>query len=169
MPTLRERARRNPFIARQLFRLQVFLLRHNLAKRLGTIAMVLTTTGRTTGKKRSTPVGYLRDGNSVLAFTFPHHHWYRNLRRRPEADLVIQGVRIPVRAEFVDDDAGRIRVIETWQREQPGFFARRYKLRPEASASEINEAARNRVFVRFHPEGASASDPDRPRLTGKHS
>lgn len=104
MPTLRERARRNPFIAKRLFRLQVFLLRHNLAKRLGTIAMVLTTTGRTTGKKRSTPVGYLRDGDSVLAFTFPHHHWYKNLRRRPEASLVIQGVRIPARAEFVDDD-----------------------------------------------------------------
>lgn len=151
MPTLRERARRNPFIAKRLFRLQVFLLRHNLAKRLGTIAMVLTTTGRTTGKKRSTPVGYLRDGDSVLAFTFPHHHWYKNLRRRPEASLVIQGVRIPARAEFVDDDPGRVRAIEAYQRERPGFFARTYQLQPDATPGEINEAARNRVFVRFHP------------------
>lgn len=151
MTTLRQRARNNPFIAKQLFRLQVFLLRHNLAKRLGTIAMVITTTGRKTGRQRSTPIGYLRDGDSVLAFTYPHHHWYRNVRNKPEALLTIQGREIPARVELVDDEAGRRRVIEAYQRERPGSFARMYKLAPDASIDQILEAAKGRVFVRFWP------------------
>ncbi len=151
MTTLRQRARNNPFIAKQLFRLQVFLIRHNLAKRLGTIAMVITTTGRKTGRKRSTPIGYLRDGESILAFTYPHHHWYKNVRRKPEALLTIQGQKIPTRVELVDDAAGRRRVIEAYQRERPGSFARMYKLAPNASIEDILRAARDRVFVRFRP------------------
>ena len=83
MNKLRLMMRNNPFYAKQMFRLQVFLLRHNLAKRLSAIAMVITTTGRTTGKRRSTPIGYLREGATVLAFTYPHHHWYKNLRKNP--------------------------------------------------------------------------------------
>ncbi len=151
MPTLRQRARNNPFIARQLFRLQVFLLRHNLAKRLGTIAMVITTTGRKSGKKRSTPIGYLRDGDSVLAFTYPHHHWYKNLRAKPEALLTIQGRKIPARVELVDDEADRRRVIETYRRERPDTFPRMFRVTADAPLDQIIEAAKIRVFVRFWP------------------
>lgn len=156
MPTLRQRARQNPFIAKQLFRLQVFLLRRNWAKRLGTIAMVITTTGRKTGRPRPTPIGYLRDGESVLAFSYPHHHWYRNVRRKPEALLTIKGEKIPVRVEFLDDAAGRRRVIETYQRERPGSFPRMYKLAADASTEEILLAAKDRVFVRFWPQAKTA-------------
>jgi deazaflavin-dependent oxidoreductase (nitroreductase family) len=155
MPTLRQRARNNPFIAKQLFRLQVFLIRRNWAKRLGTIAMVITTTGRKTGRPRSTPIGYLRDGDSVLAFTYPHHHWYKNLRQKPEALLTIQGRKIPVRAELVDDEAGRRRVLEAYQRGRPGSFARMYKLAPDAPLDEIVKAAKDRVFVRFRPRAGA--------------
>src|SRR5574342_992905 len=109
MNKLRQALRRNPFYAKQMFRLQVFLLRHNLAKRLGTIAMVVTTTGRKTGKRRSTPIGYLRDGTSILAFSFPHHHWYKNLRNNPEALLTIKGEGISVRADILEDATERRR------------------------------------------------------------
>jgi deazaflavin-dependent oxidoreductase (nitroreductase family) len=152
MPTLRQTLRNNPFYAKQMFRLQVFLLRHNLAKRLGGIAMVITTTGRTTGKRRSTPIGYLRDGANVLAFTYPHHHWYKNLRKNPEALLTIRGEEIPVHADILEDAAERRRYLETYQRERPGMFARMYKLAPTAGIEEILGAAKDRVFVRFRPK-----------------
>jgi deazaflavin-dependent oxidoreductase (nitroreductase family) len=155
MATLRQTLRNNPFYAKQMFRLQVFLLRHNLAKRLGGIAMVITTTGRTTGKQRSTPIGYLRQSDGVLAFTYPHHHWYKNLRKKPEALLTIRGERIPVRADILEDAAERRRFVETYQRERPGMFARMYKLAPGASVDEILQAAKDRVFVRFRPKAAS--------------
>src|SRR5574342_367703 len=113
MNKLRQALRRNPFYAKQMFRLQVFMLKHNLAKRLGGIAMVVTTKGRKTGKLRSTPIGYLRQGADVLAFTFAHHHWYKNLRKDPEAQLTIQGKAMPVRADILEDVAERRRFLET--------------------------------------------------------
>jgi deazaflavin-dependent oxidoreductase (nitroreductase family) len=157
MPTLRQLAASHPWIGRLLLRLQVFLLRHNLAGRLGQFAMVITTSGRKTGKPRSTPIDYVRDGESVLAFTLPHRHWYRNLRHRPDAVIVIRGERMDVRAEFVDDDAGRRRIIETYQRERPGMLARMHQLAADASIDAINEAAKSRAFVRFWPRSRGAS------------
>lgn len=157
MNKLRAALRKNPFYAKQMFRLQVFLLRHNFAKRLGTIAMVITTTGRKTGRPRSTPIGYLRDGDSVLAFTYPHHHWYKNLRKNREALLTIQGQEFSVRAELLEDETGRRNFIEAYQRLRPGSFARMYKLAPDASIGEILEAAKDRVFIRFWPKPSSAA------------
>lgn len=151
MPTLRQYARNNPTIARMLFRFQVFLIRRNWGGKLGDAAMVITTTGRKSGRRRSTPIGYLRDGDSVLAFSYPHHHWYQNVRCKPEAVITIKGRKIPVRVELVDDEAGRQRVIEAYQRERPGSFPRMFRLAADAPLDEVIRAAKVRVFVRFWP------------------
>lgn len=63
-------------------------------------AALITTTGRKTGERRTTPTLYLRDGGRVvLPASFggrdSNPGWYRNLKANPE-------VHIQIRSEHVD-------------------------------------------------------------------
>jgi len=60
--------------------------------------MMLTTRGRKTGRKRTTPVLYLQNGpDFIVVASFGgndmHPAWYLNLERYPEAEAMINGER----------------------------------------------------------------------------
>lgn len=70
--------------------------------------LVLITTGRKSGKVRSTPVGYLRHGDAlaVLASNAGSDHtpaWWLNLMADPRAEVLVEGERRAVRARQADD------------------------------------------------------------------
>lgn len=84
----------NPFVA-----LQVFFYRLTGGKIGGTFrgapVLLLTTTGRKTGKRRTTPLLYVRNGNNwtVVASNGGRPKdpsWFFNLRRNPEAEIQIK-------------------------------------------------------------------------------
>ena len=65
--------------------------------------LLLTTTGRRTGRERTWPVGYVRDGEgyAVVASNggLPSHPaWYHNLTSEPRASIEVGGSRLAVRA-----------------------------------------------------------------------
>lgn len=69
----------------------------------GTTVLILTTTGRKSGKPRSTPLIYQRHGDDVLvvasnggADTPPL--WFRNLETDPEVQVQVKGDRFTARA-----------------------------------------------------------------------
>ena len=58
--------------------------------------MMLTTTGRKTGKRRTTPVLYLQDETSfIVVASFGgndmHPAWYLNLEQCPDAEVIVKG------------------------------------------------------------------------------
>src|SRR5690349_12947722 len=65
--------------------------------------LILTTTGRRSGRPRSTPL-YHREENGVYAIVASnggsptHPLWWRNLQARPEATIEVGARRIAVRA-----------------------------------------------------------------------
>jgi deazaflavin-dependent oxidoreductase (nitroreductase family) len=68
-------------------------------------ALLLTTTGRRSGRPRTTPLGYVTDGDAwVVAgsnWGQPHHpDWALNLRADPLATVTVDGRRVPVRASL---------------------------------------------------------------------
>ena len=70
----------------------------------GNPMLLLTTTGRRTGRKRTTPLQYLADGeNMVLAASNggnPRHPaWWLNLEQNPEADVQVRRKTRRVKAE----------------------------------------------------------------------
>jgi deazaflavin-dependent oxidoreductase (nitroreductase family) len=73
--------------------------------------LLLTTTGRRTGKARTVPLLYLRDGDRMVicnvnpGFERPNP-WILNLRARPRAQVQIGRDTIPVRARGVRRRAG---------------------------------------------------------------
>lgn len=66
--------------------------------------LLLTTTGRKTGKQRTTPLLYLRDGNDFVIVASkggaPQDPvWWLNLKHNPEAQVRVGSTTMRVRAE----------------------------------------------------------------------
>jgi proline iminopeptidase len=71
--------------------------------REGSTILILTTTGRTTGEERSTPLIFAADGDNAVIVASKggapeHPGWYRNLVKTPEVGVQIKGDRFRARA-----------------------------------------------------------------------
>ena len=79
------------------------------AKLLWFPAALLTTTGRKSGERHSTPTLYLRDGDRVvLPASFggraSHPAWYRNLQSNPKVQVQIRGEHLNLVARDATDE-----------------------------------------------------------------
>lgn len=78
-----------------------------LARRFGTVEfLVLHTTGRRSGKPRSTPLSYTRDGDAFVVIASDggaprDPDWFVNVEARPDAEVEVSGRRVEVTAEVV--------------------------------------------------------------------
>jgi deazaflavin-dependent oxidoreductase (nitroreductase family) len=75
----------------------------------GSEVVLLTTTGRHSGKKRVAPLFGLADGENwtVIASQGGHHehpHWYINLRDNPDVELQVGSETIRMRAETAEGE-----------------------------------------------------------------
>jgi deazaflavin-dependent oxidoreductase (nitroreductase family) len=101
-------------LKRSAFRL--FVVLHALVYRVtgarygGTVrglrVLLLTTTGRKSGRTRTTPLTYFEDGGGCVITgsnggSPAHPAWFLNLRSNPHATIQIGEERIDVRAEIV--------------------------------------------------------------------
>ena len=69
----------------------------------GTTILLLTTTGRTSGKERTTPLIYRSDDKAWVVVASKggapdHPDWYKNLEAHPEATIQVKRERVAVRA-----------------------------------------------------------------------
>jgi len=65
--------------------------------------LLLTTTGRKTGKSRTTPLGYFEDGGGYVIVgsnggQYAHPAWFLNLRNNPRVLLQVNDDRFPADA-----------------------------------------------------------------------
>ena len=75
----------------------------------GAPTLLLTTTGRTTGEARTTPLIYGRDGDLAVIVASKggapdDPGWYRNLRANPEAELQIRAEVFRTRARDAEGE-----------------------------------------------------------------
>jgi F420H(2)-dependent quinone reductase len=98
--------------------------------------LLLTTTGRKSGQKRTAPVVYLRDGENVVVINTNAGNtrvpaWSLNLKANPEAEVEVGRRRYPVRARIAEGDER----TELWRRhndQYSGFDDYQEKLEREA-------------------------------------
>src|SRR5450432_3938186 len=67
--------------------------------------MLITFTGRKSGRRFTTPVRYVRVADTVRCFTSPENLWWRNLRGGAAVSLRIQGKEQPYWATIQGDPA----------------------------------------------------------------
>lgn len=83
----------------------------------GLPVLLLTTTGRKSGKTRTVPVGFLRDGSAYVLIAsnagLPRHPaWFLNLENEPSATIQVKKRQMQVKAETANPEKRR----ELWAR-----------------------------------------------------
>ena len=80
----------------------------------GSHILLLTTTGRRTGNKTTTPLIFGMDGDNPVIVASQggapdHPGWYKNLVKQPEAEVQIKGETFAVRARDAEgEERGRL-------------------------------------------------------------
>ena len=88
----------------------------------GTEILLLTTTGRKSGEKRTTPLIHRTDADRWIIVaskggTPEHPDWYLNIQEDPEIEIQVKDEVIPVRASTVEgEDRERLwkQMTEVW-------------------------------------------------------
>ena len=113
--------------------------------------MLITITGRKTGKAYMTPVGYYVEGECLWVITSRERKWWRNLQGGATVDLLLK--RKPVRGAAdveLDEKAVEARMYE-YLRHVPQA-AKPMKVRVEngkPDPQDIANTAKDRLFVKI--------------------
>jgi hypothetical protein len=81
-----------------------FLLRSPLHLFWSGSLMLITFTGRKSGRRFTTPVRYVRDGQTIRCFTSAENQWWRNLRGGSDVILRTEGRDAPYRAIAIENN-----------------------------------------------------------------
>lgn len=113
--------------------------------------MLITITGRKTGKKYTTPVGYYREGDYLWVITSRDRTWWRNLQGGAKVGLLLKRKPITAYAEpELAPKAVEARMFE-YLNHVP-MAAKQMGIRMEAGKPDTNDIARtakDRLFVRI--------------------
>jgi F420H(2)-dependent quinone reductase len=96
------------------------LSRGKFANRIANLPiLLLTTTGRKSGKSRTTPLTYIQDGaDYVITASFGGNDWnpgwYHNLENNPQATIEVGDKTIPVKV-IITQNAERTRLYEQFK------------------------------------------------------
>ncbi len=104
-----------------IFKVMVFLYNVSggrIGGKMGKVpVLLLTTTGRKTGKQRTLPVVYIKDDSAYVITASAggadkHPGWFFNIRSNPQATIQVKDAHIKVKAEV----AGQEKKSELWAR-----------------------------------------------------
>ena len=85
------------------------LLRSPLHSLLSKSLLLITFTGRNSGRQFTTPVRYVRDGATIKCFTSAENQWWRNLRGGANVSLRVEGREAPYYAIAIENDPEKIK------------------------------------------------------------
>jgi hypothetical protein len=101
-------------------------------------ALLITVTGRKSGKAYIVPVNYSRQGDVISIISRRNRTWWRNLREGAPITLRLQGRDVQGWGTVIEDDQGVVKALSTYVAQLPRV-PRRYR--------DIAQAAQTRVMV----------------------
>ena len=144
-----------------------WLLRSPLHPLLGWGLMLVTITGRRSGRVYTIPVGYQRDGDAlvVLVSKPARKQWWRNYRERRPIGVWLRGRGAHGHAVVVAPGSSAFRdAIERTLRRVPGLgrqFGIAYDRRAGLTAAQLDVVAHAAVVVRIELDVLGPDKPDR--------
>lgn len=121
--------------------------------------MLITITGRKTGKKYTTPVGYYRENGTLWVLTSRDRTWWRNVRGGAHVSLLLKRQPVAAFAEADLDPRSVKRHLCDYLKHIPQA-AKSMGIRVEngqANSDDITRVAQDRLFVRVQPEVVAGS------------
>jgi len=128
-----------------------WVLRSPLHGMLSNGMMLITVTGRKTGKQYTTPVEYFREDGNLWVMTSRDRTWWRNLKGGAKVSLLLKRKPVTARAELDLDE----RVVEARMYEYIKHMPRAAKPlgihieNGNAKPEDIARTAKDRLFVRL--------------------
>jgi deazaflavin-dependent oxidoreductase (nitroreductase family) len=113
--------------------------------------MLITVTGRKTGKTYTTPVGYYEEGDYLWVITSRERTWWKNLQGGAKVDLLLKRKPITGVADTeVDEKSVAARMVE-YLRHIPQA-AKQMGIRMEngtPNAEDMARTAKDRLFIKI--------------------
>ncbi len=116
--------------------------------------MVITTTGRNSGKKVPAVVNYLKKGDKVYAFSiYKGSDWLKNIEKKPEVEIQIGKKKMKTNAMIVGDPEEKAEVFQAFIDKIGKSGAERfYSVKPDMNKEEIRSIAIQTPTIRFMAE-----------------
>ncbi len=126
------------------------LLRSPLHSMLDSSMLLITVTGRSSGKVYTLPVNYVRQRDRLTLTSLRSRTWWRNLRGGAEAELVLKGKQVRAQATVLESEQEVATALSEYLGLGP-HYARYFHVGLDANkqplAADIAQAAKERVVV----------------------
>ncbi len=135
----------NPFVR--------ILLRSPLHAVMSGNTMLVTYTGRKSGKEYTLPINYLRQGDALNAISSRSRTWWRNLRGGTDVTLLLQRKQRKAHAEVREDQETIIKGLKTYLVQAPQvakYFGIELDSNGNPDDEALSHAASERVLITFH-------------------
>ncbi|HEU0293919.1 MAG TPA: nitroreductase/quinone reductase family protein [Anaerolineales bacterium] len=115
--------------------------------------MLITVTGRRTGKKYTTPVEYYCENGDLWVLTSRNRTWWRNLRGGAEVSLLLKRKSVTALAEpELDQKTVEARMYEYIRHMPQAVKTMGIRVQNgNANAEDITRIVRERLFVKIRP------------------
>jgi deazaflavin-dependent oxidoreductase (nitroreductase family) len=127
-----------------------FILRSPMHGMVSKTMLLITFTGRKSGKTYTTPVDYSQDGDQVTIFT--HANWWKNLNGGSPVTLRMRGRDLQGIAEPVAEDKGAVAAgLMEHLRKVPSdakYYGITFDDQKNPRAEEVEKAAQSAVMIR---------------------
>ncbi len=130
----------------------IWLLRSPLHGLISQSFMLVTVTGKKTGKAYTTPVNYSREGNMLTIVSQRNRTWWRNLRGGRPLTIHLQGQDLTASGIVIEDDAGVTSDLTSYLQKNPQvakYFQVKLDATGQPECDDVARAAKNRVMVRI--------------------
>jgi deazaflavin-dependent oxidoreductase (nitroreductase family) len=99
----------------------ILLLHSPFHSLLDKSTIVITVTGRKSGKTYTMPVSYMRDGDILMMISRREHNWWKNLRGGAQVTLYLQGHTLKARGDVSTDAETVAKKLLMFLRHFPGY------------------------------------------------
>jgi deazaflavin-dependent oxidoreductase (nitroreductase family) len=138
-------------------KLMIWLLRSPLHGMISRSIMLITYSGRKSGRVYTLPVNYLREDGLFTVISFRDRTWWRNLRGGAQVTLRVMGLDLKAVGEVVEDEERVTRLLLVFLQKLP-HYARYFDISSgidgEPKIEDATEAAMKRVVIRLHLQRA---------------
>ncbi len=132
-----------------------FLLRSPLHGLCSGSLMLITFSGRRSGKKFTTPVRYIENDRTIRCFTTSDTQWWRNLRGGADVVLRVRGKDSPYKAVAIENNPEE---VKKWLIYYLGLFpqdAAYHDIRLNKDKTllegDLERASHNAILLEAHP------------------
>lgn len=99
--------------------MMIWLLKSPLHGIISRGVMLITVTGRKSGKSISTPTNYVRDGNTLWVISWRERTWWRNLRGGAKVRVLLAGKIVEGHGQVVEEEKAVAQNVFEYYRKTP--------------------------------------------------